>query len=93
MARATPRGTQPRPRDPLRAGGPGAGGAGRSWRPAFAKGMFLPAEVTRGAVITGEFPAIAPGIAVPRAAGEFDGAGAGRRQGAGVLVTAMPRSR
>ncbi len=54
---------RPRPRHPLRAGGPGAGGAGRSWRPAFAKGMFLPAEVTRGAVITGKFPARAPGIA------------------------------
>jgi len=54
--------------------------------------MFLPAEVTRGAVITGEFRAIAPGIAVLRAAGEFGGAGgAGRRQGAGVLVTVMPR--
>jgi hypothetical protein len=37
--------------------------------------MFLPAEVTRGAVITGEFRAIAPGIAVLRAAGEFGGAG------------------
>ena len=37
--------------------------------------MFLPAEVTRGAVITGEFRAIAPGIAVLRAASEFDGAG------------------
>jgi hypothetical protein len=37
--------------------------------------MFLPAEVTRGAVITGEFRAIAPGIAVLQAAGEFGGAG------------------
>ena len=66
MARAAP----PSPRYPgpapatlsgLVVRAPGA--PGRSWRPAFAKGMFLPAEVTRGAVITGKFPAIAPGIA------------------------------
>ncbi len=28
-------------------------GAGRPWRPAFAKGMFLPVEATRGEPIIG----------------------------------------
>ena len=91
--RPRPRYTAP-PRDPLRAGGPGAGGAGRSWRPAFAKGMFLPAEVTRGAVITGKFPGNSAGDRRPAGRGRIRRGGrAGRRQGAGVLVTAMPRSR
>jgi len=48
----------------------------RSWRTAFAKGMFLPTDVARRQAIIEEFPAMAPGIAadVLRAMCEFDGA-------------------
>jgi len=69
--------------------------------------MFLPVEMTRGAVITREFRAVAPGIAVLRAAGEFGGAGglAGAKVpvsssqpcralgAAGAATAATPRSR
>jgi pimeloyl-ACP methyl ester carboxylesterase len=48
----------------------------RSWRTAFVKGMFLPADVTRRQAIIDAFPAIAPGIAaaVLQAMAEFNGA-------------------
>lgn len=50
----------------------------RSWRTAFASGMFLPTDTVRRQAIIEEFPAAAPGIAaaVLRAMGEFDGAAA-----------------
>jgi hypothetical protein len=94
MARATPRprDTQPRPRALTRlvVRAPGR-------RPAAAPGlrsvMFLPAEVTRGAVITGEFRARRRDRR-PAAHGRLRRGGrAGRRHGAGVLVAAMPRLR
>jgi pimeloyl-ACP methyl ester carboxylesterase len=48
----------------------------RSWRTAFASGMFLPTDVVRRQAIIEAFPATAPGIAaaILRAMGEFDGA-------------------
>jgi pimeloyl-ACP methyl ester carboxylesterase len=48
----------------------------RSWRTAFARGMFLPTDVARRQAIIAGFPAVAPGTAaaVLRAMGEFDGA-------------------
>ena len=50
----------------------------RSWRTAFASGMFLPTDTARRQAIIEGFPAAAPGIAaaVLRAMGEFDGAAA-----------------
>jgi pimeloyl-ACP methyl ester carboxylesterase len=47
----------------------------RSWRTAFAKGMFLPTDVARRQAIIEKFPAMVPGIAadVLRAMGQFDG--------------------
>ena len=61
--------------------------------PGLRSGMFLPAEVTRGAVITGEFRARRRDRR-PAAHGRLRRGGrAGRRHGAGVLVTAMPRFR
>jgi hypothetical protein len=50
-------------------------GAGRSWRPAFAKGMFLPVEATPRGTHHREFGALAPAIAAASmpAAGQFDG--------------------
>jgi pimeloyl-ACP methyl ester carboxylesterase len=48
----------------------------RSWRTAFAAGMFLPTDAVRRRAIIEAFPATAPGIAADllRALGEFDGA-------------------
>ena len=47
----------------------------RSWRTAFASGMFLPTDVARRQAIIEAFPTTAPGIAaaILRAMGEFDG--------------------
>jgi hypothetical protein len=94
MARATPRprDTQPHPRALTRlvVRAPGRRPAAA---PGLRSGMFLPAEVTRGAVITGEFRARRRDRR-PAAHGRLRRGGrAGRRHGAGVLVTAMPRFR
>jgi hypothetical protein len=43
----------PNPRAPSLGWWSGRRGAGRSWRPGFAKGMFLPAEATRAEPIIG----------------------------------------
>jgi hypothetical protein len=94
VARATPRprDTQPHPRALTRlvVRAPGRRPAAA---PGLRSGMFLPAEVTRGAVITGEFRARRRDRR-PAAHGRLRRGGrAGRRHGAGVLVTAMQRFR
>jgi pimeloyl-ACP methyl ester carboxylesterase len=59
----------------------------RSWRTAFASGMFLPTDVVRRQAIIEAFPATAPGIAaaILQAMGEFDGSAVLRSAAVPVL--------